>query len=97
MPPRRVYVAMAEHVGNQIYIAGLAVQISAECGAKLVRADTALQWYGCTGILFDHLFDGTHAHAAALKAQKRGMFMTGQSINLVTRLKIIFQALSYFV
>ena len=92
-----VYVGMAQHIGHQIYIAGLAVKIRAICGSQLVRAELLFQRRGQCGILFYHYFNAAYAHALPLKRQKQRVFMAGQCCDLAALPDVILKRFSNLV
>ena len=91
MLARGVDVRVAEHVSNQVNIAGFPVEIGAEGAAQLVRADLFFERRGDGGVLLDHVFHGPLGDAPPLDREKESVFMAGQRFDLFALLEVILE------
>ena len=92
----RIYVFMAQNIGNQVNITGFLVQCGSIGTAKFMRRNL----FGCgnmAGIFPNQIFYSLYTDSPALGRVEERMLMSGQRDYSLPYGKIIFQSLPYFI
>ena len=88
---------MAKHIGNEVDVARLPVEVGAERGAQLVWTQVFFQRRSLRSVLLDHQLYGAHRYAPVLQGEEEGVLVPRKRRHRLAHAQVILEYSGDFV